>query len=82
MVFSGALQCNNFYREKTRGIPHNIRKNLDFIAIIKACGLMDIGFSGQKYTWSNNRGMNHSIWKRLDRGLNNDTWLDQMPQQP
>jgi len=41
---------------------------------------MDLGFSGQKFTWSNKRGIHHRIWKRLDRGLVNDAWLDKMPQ--
>ncbi|WMV50080.1 hypothetical protein MTR67_043465, partial [Solanum verrucosum] len=39
-----------------------------------------VGFSGQKYTWSNNRGIHHRIWKRLDRALVNDSWLEKMPQ--
>lgn len=40
--------------EKLRGIPYNIRKRFHLIAIIQACGLMDIGFIGKKYTWSTN----------------------------
>ena len=53
---------------------------MDFIAVIDACGLVDIGFSGQKFTWSNKRGINNKIWKRLDRAMVNDSWLESMPQ--
>ncbi|XP_015161095.1 uncharacterized protein [Solanum tuberosum] len=57
-----------------------MRKSLDFIAIIEACGLIDLGFSGQKFTWSNNRGIQQRVWKRLDRALVTDAWLEKMPQ--
>lgn len=65
---------------KLKGIPHIIRKIMDFTVIIEACGLMDIRFGGKKFTWSNKVGVNHIIWRRLDRSLINDTWLDLMPQ--
>ncbi|KAH0667664.1 hypothetical protein KY285_028870 [Solanum tuberosum] len=61
-------------------VPYNMRKSLQFIAVIEACGLMDLGFSGQKFTWSNKRGIHHTILKRLDRALINDAWLEKMPQ--
>lgn len=33
------------------GVPYNMRKSIEFIDNIKVCGLMDIGFCGQKLTW-------------------------------
>ncbi|XP_015159877.1 uncharacterized protein [Solanum tuberosum] len=66
--------------EKLGGVPYNMRKSLEFIALIEACGLMDLGFSGQKFTWSNNRGIHSRVWKRLDRAMVNDSWLEHMPQ--
>ncbi|XP_015158404.1 uncharacterized protein [Solanum tuberosum] len=66
--------------EKLGGVPYNMRKSLEFIVVIEACGLMDLGFSGQKFTWSNKKGIHHRIWKRLDRALINDAWLEKMPQ--
>ncbi|XP_049399716.1 uncharacterized protein LOC125863741 [Solanum stenotomum] len=66
--------------EKLGGVPYNMRKSLEFIAVIEACGLIDLGFSGQKFTWSNNRGIQQRVWKRLDRALVNDAWLEKMPQ--
>ena len=38
---------------------------------------MDIGYSGQHYTWCNQRSR---VWKRLDRAMVNDKWLECMPQ--
>ena len=65
--------------EKLGGIPYNMRKSLEFISVIEACGLMDLGFNGPKFTWSNQRGINFRIWKRLDRAMTNDKWLQDMP---
>ena len=53
---------------------------MDFIAVIEACGFLDIGFSGKKFTLSNKRGINHRIWKRRDMAMINDSWLEKMPQ--
>lgn len=52
--------------EKLGGIPYNIIKNLEFIGVIEACGLMDLGFSGPKFTLSNQR-----ICKRLEIVMSN-----------
>lgn len=57
-----------------------MRKSLRFNVDIEACGLMHIGFSGKKVTWSNKRGISQRIWRRLDRGLINDNLLDIKPQ--
>ncbi|TMW81069.1 hypothetical protein EJD97_012226, partial [Solanum chilense] len=67
-------------KEKIGGRDYNISKSLEFISIIEACGLVDMGYSGQNYTWCNHRKNGDRIWKRLDRGMVNDNWLDMMPQ--
>ncbi|KAK4707227.1 hypothetical protein R3W88_033199 [Solanum pinnatisectum] len=66
--------------EKLGGNTYNMRKSMDFIGIIESCGLMDLGFNGPRFTWSNQRGINFRIWKRLDRAMVNDKWLQNMPQ--
>ena len=58
--------------EKYGGMPYNVNKSLEFINIIEACGIMDIGFSGQHYTWCNQRSGEARVWKRLDRAMVND----------
>ena len=53
---------------------------MEFIAVIEACGLLDIGLSGHKFTLSNKSSINHGIWKRLDMAMVNDSWLEKMSQ--
>lgn len=55
-----------------------MKKSLEFIIFIEIWGLIDLNFSGQKFTWSNKRGIAHRIWKRLDVALVNDIWLESM----
>lgn len=66
--------------EKLGEIPYNIKKSFDFTTVKDGCGQMDLGYSGQKYTWSNNRGVIFRVWKRSDRVMVNDKWLALMPQ--
>ncbi|KAI3473655.1 hypothetical protein Pfo_031429 [Paulownia fortunei] len=42
----------------------------DFGDMITNCGLIDAGFEGQCFTWTNKR-----VWERLDRILYSDAWL-------
>ena len=37
---------------------------------------MDMGYSGSDFTWCNNRKGKARIYKRLDRGLVNQAWID------
>lgn len=55
-----------------------MKKSLEFIIFIEIWGLIDLSFSGQKFTWSNKRVIAHRIWKRLDVDLVNDIWLESM----
>ncbi|KAK4731472.1 hypothetical protein R3W88_024460 [Solanum pinnatisectum] len=66
--------------EKTRGMPYNMNKSLEFISVIEACGLIDLGYTGLPYTWCNQRNAQARVWKRLDRSMVNDKWLETMPQ--
>ncbi|XP_070057039.1 uncharacterized protein [Nicotiana tomentosiformis] len=65
--------------EKIRGIPYQMKKSIDFISMIEDCGLIDLGFHGPRYIWSNGRGPGSIVWKRLDKGPANDHWLTSFP---
>ncbi|XP_009600115.1 uncharacterized protein [Nicotiana tomentosiformis] len=65
--------------EKIGGIPYQMNKSIDFLSMIKNCGLIDLGFYGPRYTWSNRMGTCSIVWKRSDRGLANDNWLSSFP---
>ncbi|XP_015068710.1 uncharacterized protein LOC107013272 [Solanum pennellii] len=66
--------------EKIGGIPYNINKSFAFISVIEACGLTDLGYNGIPFTWCNQKDANARVWKRLDRAIVNDKWLENMPQ--
>lgn len=44
-----------------------------FNNLLNNCNLMDLGFSGPKFMWSNKRN-NGLVMKRLDRALSNPQW--------
>ncbi|KAI3473730.1 hypothetical protein Pfo_031188 [Paulownia fortunei] len=43
----------------------------DFDDAIEDCGLIDAGFEGSNYTWTN-----HRVWKRLDKVMFSENWLN------
>lgn len=42
-------------------------------------GLIDIGYSGPAFTWSNRRRKNFLVRERLDRAIANHVWLSEYP---
>lgn len=65
--------------EKMGGQHYSMNKSFEFTSVTETCGLTDLGFHGQKFTWYNNRDNDAWIWKRLDRAMGNDKWLEVMP---
>jgi len=66
--------------EKMEGLPLNRNRISAFRECIDQCGLMDLGFQGPQFTWSNK----NSIWYRntkecLDRVLGNTEWKIHFP---
>ncbi|XP_018858372.1 uncharacterized protein LOC109020378 [Juglans regia] len=49
----------------------------DFYSAMNDCGLRDLGYKGDRFTWSNNREGAQFTKKGLDRALGNSIWLDQ-----
>jgi hypothetical protein len=50
-----------------------------FCAHVKSCGLIDLGFNGPAYTWSNKRFSSIPTYERLDRCLANADWCRIFP---
>ncbi|XP_015167780.1 uncharacterized protein [Solanum tuberosum] len=66
--------------EKMGGLSDNINRSFEFIGVIEACGLTDLGYTGLPFTWCNQRDAEARVWKRLNRSMVNDKWLEVMPQ--
>ncbi|XP_060170382.1 uncharacterized protein LOC132601299 [Lycium barbarum] len=56
---------------------HRFCRSLGFSKCMEECGMMDAGFSGNNFTWTNGRRMRNRIMKRLDRVMYNDKWLEE-----
>ena len=44
------------------------------------CGMLDLGFFGPKYTWTNKRGLADLIQIRLDKCWANSCWKSLFPE--
>ncbi|XP_056698546.1 uncharacterized protein [Spinacia oleracea] len=65
--------------EKMGGRPVRGSQGRNLINFMDAAGLVDIGYNGCKYTWTNVRDGMELIQERLDRALANSPWLDNFP---
>lgn len=48
--------------------------NCGFVDLIRTGGLIDVGFKGNRYTWTNRWCGQANIHERIDRGFINDSW--------
>ena len=46
-----------------------------FRDVLDECGFLDLGYVGNRFTWSKHFVDGHSIWERLDRGVVNASWF-------
>ncbi|XP_056691001.1 uncharacterized protein [Spinacia oleracea] len=65
--------------EKLGGRPFRSGQCADLRTFIDAAGLMDLGYHGCPYTWTNARDGAALIKERLDRALANSPWIDLFP---
>jgi hypothetical protein len=61
--------------EKSGGRDFGSASHGNFADFVNSNALVDLGFVGNKFTWSNCRMGRENIRERLDRGLANQTWL-------
>lgn len=52
---------------------------LYFNRFLKDCNLIDLGFTGPLYTWTNNREHGKTVRTRIDRCHANTQWLNLVP---
>lgn len=75
-TIGGDLNCIITPEEKIGGVMPSAAAMLDFQSFISVVGLIDAGFSGTPYTWSNNQTGTSHIRARLDKVLYNEIWLN------
>ncbi|MQL87437.1 hypothetical protein Taro_019969 [Colocasia esculenta] len=78
-LVGGDFNCVTNGSEKKGGALARPTAMLDFNSFISAAGLLDAGFVGQPFTWSNNRVGHASVKARLDRILVNSLWNTSFP---
>ena len=62
--------------EKLGGNKRSHNQMQWFCEAIDACGFVDLGYSGSRFTWSKHYTSSYSIWERLDRALCTTDWLN------
>jgi hypothetical protein len=65
--------------DKFGGRPYACSSNDAFHCFMNSLGMIDLGFSGNPFTWSNKRRDDHLIKERLDRGITNPKWVHLFP---
>lgn len=60
--------------EKFGGLVVDLHWALRFQDFLNYCRMIDLGFSGPEFTWSNNQPLTHLIQERIDRVFVNPTW--------
>ena len=60
--------------EKLGGNPVSLRRITAYRNCMNFCNMIDLGFSGATFTWTNRRDINALIQKRIDRCWANPDW--------
>ena len=47
-----------------------------FKEVLDECNLLDLGYMGNKFTWSKNFPNGGMVWERLDRAVSMADWID------
>ncbi|XP_074318307.1 uncharacterized protein LOC141655110 [Silene latifolia] len=68
-----------FEHEKSGGTIREYPVMDAFREAIDECGLMDIGYWGNPFTWWNRRGDSEAIYERLDRALATPSFINHCP---
>ncbi|XP_038978036.1 uncharacterized protein LOC120108503 [Phoenix dactylifera] len=76
LLMAGDFNCIVDPQEKMGGKPFSHeRKVKEFQNFLTANGLIDLGFSGPRFTWCNNQQGPVRVWERLDRACATAGWV-------
>lgn len=76
----GDLNCISNASEKSEGNSFDAHAARPFTNWISEAGLLDLGFTGPTFTWTNKQSLHMNIAERLDRVLGNEDWNMLFPQ--
>ncbi|XP_047251490.1 uncharacterized protein LOC124886655 [Capsicum annuum] len=81
-LIGGAFNKILTFSDKYGGNAINNSRAGHFWNCINNCKLLNLGFKGSKYTWTNKRYRNRGnlILERLDRCFANETWIHKLPE--
>ncbi|KAL0448855.1 UNVERIFIED_CONTAM: hypothetical protein Slati_1441900 [Sesamum latifolium] len=65
--------------EKQGSLPRAQWQIRDFCECLSDCGLYDMGYEGDIFTWCNRREEPHMVRARLDRACYDTNWVDLFP---
>ncbi|KAL0292129.1 UNVERIFIED_CONTAM: hypothetical protein Sradi_7002300 [Sesamum radiatum] len=71
MAYRGDFNIILTAQEKRGGAQPKFRAMEEFADMVMECGLIDAGYEGSEYTWSN-----RITWERLDRFMFSEAWLE------
>ncbi|XP_050262566.1 uncharacterized protein LOC126707024 [Quercus robur] len=60
--------------DKFGGRPVSISRSLLFKDYSDKCNMVDLGFSGPRYMWTNRKDLNNLIQERIDQFFTNPSW--------
>ncbi|XP_038985549.1 uncharacterized protein LOC120111740 [Phoenix dactylifera] len=80
VLIAGDFNCIDDPQEKMGGRQFSYqRKVKEFQEFISTNGLIDLGFTGPRFTWCNNQQGPARVWERLDRAFATAGWIQEFP---
>ena len=73
-VLAGDFNEPLIEEDKFGGKGVNVNRSLAFKDCLDRCNMVDMGFSGPRFTWTNKRDLNNLILERIDRFFMNPSW--------
>ncbi|XP_057791179.1 uncharacterized protein LOC131008309 [Salvia miltiorrhiza] len=78
-ICGGDFNQTMYHFEKRDGNMKSDYKLVKFRETIETCGLLDLGFVGEPFTWTNNQRGEDNIMERLDRIFGSEGWIAAFP---
>ena len=73
-IMAGDFNKPLVQEDKFGGRGVSVNRSLAFKDCLDLCNMVDMGFFGPRYTWTNKRDVNNLILERIDRFFMNPNW--------